>query len=310
MQCLILGGGGFLGSHLCRQLLLEGHGVRIFERVGRNRENLEPLSAKIDWIEGDFEDESQVGAVLAGIDVVFHLISTTLPQTSNDNPLYDIRTNLLPTLALLEQAKLKSVRKIVFFSSGGTVYGIPKKIPIAEEHPLNPLCSYGIQKVAIEKYLQLYHHLFDLAYIVLRIANPFGPRQKSFGGQGVIAAFTEKALRDENIEIWGDGSVVRDYLYVSDVANAALAALSYDGPQRIFNVGSGRGRSLTEVTEVIEEIVGHSLKIIRRPARRLDVPANVLDISRIKNELGWQPQVDFRQGIERTINSLRREGSR
>jgi UDP-glucose 4-epimerase len=305
MNCLVLGGGGFLGSHLCEALVQQGYGVRILERRGFPKGNLRQIADRIDVVEGGFDDPLRVEVALRGIEVVFHLVSTTLPKSSNDDPSYDVASNVLPTLRFLEAARKGSVKKLVFFSSGGTVYGIPEWIPITEDHPTNPICSYGIHKLTVEKYLGLYSHLYGVNTSVLRISNAYGERQSPTAGQGAIAAFLFRALRRETIEIWGDGSVVRDYIHVSDVARAATSCIGYTGNKQVFNVGSGIGISLVEVLEAVERAVGHRVETRFDPSRPLDVPINVLETSRARAELSWAPTVGFTEGLDRTLGYIR-----
>jgi len=201
----------------------------------------------------------------------------------------------------LAAARAATVKKIVFFSSGGTVYGVPRCWPISERHPTDPICSYGIGKLAIEKYLKLFHHLHGLDYTVLRISNPYGARQRPTGVQGVVAAFADRMRRNAPLEIWGDGSAVRDYIHVSDVVRAALAAGQYGGPDRIFNIGSGRGLSLIEVAAAMGAAARVTPEIVFSKSGRLDVSANVLDITRARSRLCWQPMVSFDDGLRRLI---------
>lgn len=304
MKCLVLGGGGFLGSHLCETLLNKGHEVRIFEKENAIRDNVSHFFERIEWVEGDFALFDHFGSLLKGIDVVFHLISTTLPKTSNDDIVYDISSNLIPTLHLLEASRKHGVKKIIFFSSGGTVYGIPNSIPISESHTAEPICSYGIHKLAIEKYLHFYYHNYALDYAVLRISNPYGERQSPFRSQGVMAVFPYKALKREPIEIWGDGSIIRDYIYISDLMEAVIAILSYRGKYKVFNIGSGTGVSLLEVINEIHNIVGFNPEVRFMQPRNIDVPINVLNIERAVRELSWGPRESFTSGLEKTIRHI------
>src|SRR4029434_4711286 len=186
-------------------------------------------------------NEEDVTQAVAGCEVVFHMISTTIPKSSNDNPAYDVESNLVGTLRMLEAARKAGVRKVVFASSGGTVYGIPKVVPINESHPTDPICSYGISKLAVEKYLHLYHALHGLDYCILRIGNPYGEGQRPTAAQGAVGVFLYKALHGGVIEIWGDGTVTRDYIYIGDVIQAFLKAMTYSGEHRLFNIGAGEG---------------------------------------------------------------------
>jgi len=186
MKCLVLGGGGFLGSHLCDALLAKGYAVRIFDRPNLKRYRIFSADEDVEWLEGDFVNQEDVAQAVPGCDIIYHLVSTTLPKSSNDNPVYDIETNVVSSLHLLEVARKADIRKIIFVSSGGTVYGIPNETPIKETHPTNPVCSYGISKLSIEKYLKLYHSLYGVDYCILRLANPYGERQRTVDAQGAV----------------------------------------------------------------------------------------------------------------------------
>ncbi len=189
-RCLVLGGAGFLGSHIVDALVESGSAVRVFDRVPRRA----AVPTAVEWVEGDFGNRGDLSAAAEGCEVAIHLVATTLPKTSNDDPIHDLETNLLPTVRFLDVARDLGVRRIVFASSGGTVYGIPAGVPIPETHPTHPICSYGIHKLAIEQYLHLYHTLHGLEYCVLRLANPFGERQRADLSQGAVAVFLDKAI--------------------------------------------------------------------------------------------------------------------
>ena len=301
MKCLVLGGGGFIGSNLCDRLLHLGYDIRIFERRLIKKYREFHATERVEWLEGDFINSDDLMHAVEGCDVIVHLISTTLPKSSNDNPVYDVETNIIGTLNLLKYAINSKIKKIIFLSSGGTVYGIPEYTPIKESHPLNPICSYGIGKMTIEKYLYLYHVLYELDYCVIRLANPFGMRQSVMTTQGAIAVFLDKAIKNETIEIWGDGTVVRDYIYIHDAVDAMIKALDYSGDARIFNIGSGTGRSLNEIIDEIEGIIDIPVKRKYTQSRPLDVPVNILDIELAKTCLRWQPESTFRVGLEATL---------
>ena len=304
MKCLVLGGGGFLGSHLCTALLGLGHQVRIFDRpnsvLGRFAD-----CGLVEIIEGDFGNNNDIDAALDDCEIVFHLISSTIPKSSNDNPIHDVETNLVGTLQLLELSRRHPLRKIVFLSSGGTVYGIPKITPIRENHKTDPFCSYGITKLAIEKYLHLYHKLYGIDYCILRIANPFGEGQRVSSGQGAVAVFLNKALQKETIEIWGDGTTIRDYIYVSDVIDAILKAMFTKSHQKIFNIGSGKGYSLIDILNEIERLIQRQVNRTFMEPRSFDVPINVLDIGLAQKVLNWTPKISFQEGLVKTLKWMR-----
>lgn len=305
MRALVLGGGGFIGSHLVTALLEQGAQVRVLERPYRQRSPVLPAHPALQWQEGDFGNIQDIHRALDGVDVVFHLVSTTQPQSSNDDPSFDVSSNLLATLNLLEELRAKKDTKLIFISSGGTVYGRPQQTPIAETHPTEPTCSYGIVKLAIEKYLALYHLLHGLDYRVLRLANPYGPGQEANRAQGVIGTFLLRVVHDEPIEVWGDGSVVRDYLYIADTVSALLQAATYQGRERIFNIGSGSGHSVREIIAAVEQATGKTARASYTAARKFDVPVSVLDIGRARSELGWQPKVNLNEGLRLTLARIR-----
>lgn len=304
-SCLVLGGAGFIGSHLAEALLQAGHRVRIFDRPHLDRLPAFLQRGEFEVFTGDFLNPRTLSPALDGSEIVFHLVSTTLPKTSNDNPMYDVESNVMGTLRLLELCRQQGVRKVVFASSGGTVYGVPRSVPIDESHPTDPICSYGIHKLAIEKYLQLNHRIHGLDYCVVRPANLYGPRQRLDIAQGAVAVFLDRALRGKPIQVWGDGSVVRDYLYVGDAAEALLKAAAFEGEPRLFNIGSGAGTSLTQLIKEIEALLGRAVPVEYTAARSLDVPANVLDASLARRHLGWAPRTSLAEGLRRTHASMR-----
>ena len=305
MNCLVLGGAGFIGKHLCRSLVAAGHAVKACDLPPPGRADW-PVIDGVSWVAGDFANAELLAENLIDAEIVFHLVSTTIPKTSNDDPYADLQGNVAAALRLLDAViRRPRLPRVIFVSSGGTVYGIPKTIPIPEEHPTNPLCAYGVGKLAIEKYLALYGHLHRLDYHILRMANPYGPEQPLSRGQGVIPVFLSRALHDEPLEIWGDGSVVRDYFYVDDLCAALLATIDYQGPERIFNIGSGSGCSLNELVGIIRELLQRDVAVRFLPARACDVPINVLDISRARIHLGWQPAIPLKDGIGRLLARLR-----
>jgi UDP-glucose 4-epimerase len=258
-------------------------------------------------VEGDFSSEADVAGALADRDLCFHLVCTTLPKSSNADPVFDIESNLVGSVRMLENALRLGVKKVIFASSGGTVYGVPCQTPITEAHPTDPTCSYGITKLAIEKYLQLFSTLHGLNFAALRLANPYGPRQRLHSSQGAVAVFMGKVLRQEPIEIWGDGSVVRDYVHIHDVVDALLLAAetSVNG---VFNIGSGQGRSLNELLNVIERVTGMTATRSYFPPRAFDVPVSVLDIDRAARLLRWAPKVTFEEGMKTFHDWLKADG--
>jgi UDP-glucose 4-epimerase len=291
--------------HLINALLKSGHEVCCFDRPSAiSIGDYYLMNSRFNLYEGNFTCESDLINALSGCDICFHLVSTTLPKSSNTDPVFDIDSNLVGSVKLFQLAVKAGIKKIVFVSSGGTVYGIPRYIPITEAHPTDPICSYGITKLAIEKYLRLFHELHGLDSIVLRLSNPYGEGQKTFSGQGVVATFLEKAFCGETIEIYGDGSVVRDYIYIEDVVSALLLAMEYFGEMHVFNIGSGKGYSLNELLVCIEKTISMKLKCSYLPKRAFDVPVNQLCIDQALCHLGWSPRIDLEHGMKRTAEAL------
>lgn len=296
-SCVVFGGGGFIGTNLCRRLASSGYRVRAF---GRRRLFPAELDG-VEWCQGNFTDAASVEAAIESCDVVFHLVHATMPQAADLDMAADVQNNVVPTLALLDHCRRSGGKRIVFASSGGTVYGRAQQIPTPETAPTDPICAYGISKLAIEKYLALFQHLHGLDFRVLRITNPFGPFQIALKNQGVIAALIARALRDQPVEIWGDGTVVRDFVFVEDVVDALVAAATDQGSERVFNIGGGRGRSLRDIITAIERQMGKTLRLEWKPGRPLDVPVSVVAIDRAAQTLGWIPNTPFETGLERTI---------
>lgn len=296
-RCLVLGGKGFIGSHLVKTLLAAGKMVRVFDRAAAESLLAPDVREQVEMIEGDFADATCIAVALEGCDICFHLISTTLPKSSNDDTNYDVQSNLISTLQLLELARHTGLKKIIFLSSGGTVYGVPQYCPIDEAHPTDPLCSYGITKLAIEKYLALYHALHGIDYSVLRVSNPYGEGQRLMASQGAAAVFLGRVIKNEKLVIWGDGSVARDYLYIGDLMTAVLAAMHYKGNEHIFNIGSGIPTTLLELIKSIEAVTKQQASINFMHSRLLDVPINVLNIERAKRELNWEPRTSLYDGL-------------
>lgn len=305
MHCLVLGGAGFIGSHIVDALVAGGHRVRVFDRPNISSRNLKQCIDSVEIIGGDFNNINDISLALEGVDVVVHLVCTTLPGPSNENPAYDVESNVVGTINLLQKAVQKGVKKIVFASSGGTVYGIPRTLPIPEIHQTSPLCSYGITKLTIEKYLALFHRLHNLDYTILRAGNPYGERQRIDSVQGAVTVFIGKTFLNQTIAIWGDGSVARDYFYISDLVSAFIRVIESDTKSRIYNIAAGQAYSLNDILSVIREVTGKRPSVQFTPGRKLDVPVNRLDISRAREELDWQPKISLKEGIARTWEWLK-----
>ena len=300
MKVVVDGASGFIGSHLVDALLACGYKVKAISRhLPGLISSVAQADSNLTLVPASMGESLALQQAMEGADLVFHLASGSLPQSSNLDPQADVRVNLLGALNLLEAAQMAQVKRLVMVSSGGTVYGVPQQVPIPETHPTEPTCSYGITKLAIEKYVALYRQLHGLDGVVLRVANPYGERQRLDASQGVVPVFLGKALRGEPLQIWGDGTTVRDFLHVSDVVSALLAAGRYSGDVDVFNIGSGEGLSLNQLVALLETELQRPLAVDYLPARGFDVPTNVLSIERARLCMGWSPQVPVSEGLRR-----------
>jgi UDP-glucose 4-epimerase len=296
MTIMVIGGGGFIGSHVVDFLLAEGHSVVLFDR---HENRWRKQNDFVQCFTGDFSDKFLIAEALSGVSHVIHLASSAIPATSNLSPANDIIENLVSTVQLLELMRSLGIRKMVYMSSGGTVYGIPDTDPVAETHPLRPISSYGIVKVAVENYLAMERALYGLEYVVLRPSNPYGPRQGHRGVQGLIGTYLWRTIRGEPLQIWGDGSVCRDYIHVSDVARLCVRTLG-SGASGCYNAGSGVGRSVQEIADIVRSVTGVDTGIEYLPGRAFDVPRVVLDCEAAAEQFGWRPEIEISEGIQET----------
>jgi len=296
MRALVIGGCGFIGSHIVDSLSAQGARIRVLDR---QPERFRAKLSGVEYLFGSFLERMTLAEALSGVDIVFHAVSTTFPGTADLDPASDVSENLCGTLGLLELMREMGISRIVYLSSGGTVYGIPDICPVPEHHPLRPIGSYGIVKAAVEQYLRVYERRYGLSPVIVRASNPYGPRQAHSGVQGVVATFLGSVASGEPIEVWGDGSVVRDYIDVREVAGFCARAAASD-VAGAFNVGSGQGTSLLELIGIIHEVTGLEQKTVFKIARPVDVPISVLDVTRAQQHLGWTPSVKLSQGIADT----------
>ncbi len=298
IRCVVLGGGGFIGTNL--RLALTNAGADV---IGFGRKPRFAIDAG-QWVDGEFDDSTAIAAAVRGADRVFHLVGAADPGQSNLDPVLDARVHVPASLAVLEACRNADVGKLVFLSSGGTVYRPGLALPIAEDAPCDPISAYGIGKLTIEKYCALFQRLYGLDTVILRIANPFGPYQSPQRGQGFVAKLMHRAMNRQTIDLWGDGSAIRDFLFVDDVVTAMLAAADRLGVLGPINIGSGVGRSLRDVIADVEQVLGHPVGINYQVGRAADTPANVLDIRRAADLLDWRPACPWVEGLQRTRDWL------
>ncbi len=297
-NCLVFGGLGFIGDHLVQRLLHDGDEVKVFDIMPYDPKGSD-LEITPTIITGDFLDHETVSTAMADVDYIFHYITVTNPGISVQDPSKEIK-NLKGTLNILKAATENNIKKIIYPSSGGTIYGSLESLPIPEHNRLQPTTPYAITKVMIEHLLGFYFEQYGLDYSVLRISNPYGPGQKQETGQGVIASFFDQMLRSEPPIIYGDGSNVRDYIYISDVIEANILAMNTRSKTKTFNVGSGQGVSLDRLLELISEIVGKKIAAQYNDAQKHDIAKIYLDISLIHKTLDWEVKIDLKTGLEKT----------
>ncbi|TAL21347.1 MAG: NAD-dependent epimerase/dehydratase family protein [Aquabacterium sp.] len=302
-KVLVLGGAGFIGSNVVRALVARGIRPKVLTRPSRSQTNLRDVLERIELVHGDFMDDNVLRNALRGVHTVFHLITTTFPNMVTESSNYDLLSNLLPTIRLLEMSRALGVTRVVYASSGGTIYGEPQSVPIAEDHPLAPKSAYGQSKLTIENYMSFYARTTPLEVSILRLSNPYGPGQNPFGAQGVIAVAMGCLLDNRPIKLFGEGRTVRDYIYVDDAVDAMLKAT--ETPPGVLNISSGRGHSVAEILEMVERVSGRRLERQQLPERQGDVLVNVLDNRRAQDALGWVPRIDLREGLHHTWVSMR-----
>jgi UDP-glucose 4-epimerase len=304
MRVLVLGGSGFLGSHIVDEFLREKHDVTVYD-LYPERFRRSPRGIK--FVTGDFGNVGALDELISsGFDGVIHCVSTTTPKSSNESPEFDIQSNVIGTLNLLDICARRNSGKLVFLSSGGTVYGDIGKLDLVDEtHAVRPMCSYGVSKLTIEHYLEVYKHLRGLNYVALRLSNPYGERQSPLRALGALTVFLHRTLKHQSVEVWGDGSVTRDFIYVRDVARAVYLA-TVNPISGVFNVGTGTGLSLRDILSHISNIIGIEPSVTWLASRSFDVPRIVLDATKLRKATDWTSVTSIQDGVEITADWLRK----
>ena len=300
MRILVTGGAGFIGSNVADRFVELGHEVAVFDDLSSGFREFVPAKAR--FFEGDLADAAAVERCVAEFepDVVDHHAAQIDVRKSVSDPVWDARVNILGSIGLLQACTRHRVRKVVYASTGGALYGEGRQLPATEDHPVNPEAPYGASKHTVEHYLYLWKLLHGLDYTVLRYPNVYGPRQNPHGEAGVNAIFIGLMLEGRRPRIFGDGNAVRDYLYVSDVVDANVLALE-NASGEMANLGTGVGTSVNDIVRELNAILSTKLDAIHDPPRPGEVQRIYLDASRAKRVLGWTPKVTFSEGLRRTV---------
>jgi UDP-glucose 4-epimerase len=289
-------GAGFIGRNLISRLIADGSRVNVLDRNARPAD----LDRKVNWIEGDFSDPAAVRKTLQGADVAYHLISATVPGDEHVDLVKELSENIVATLHFIDVCLECGVQRIVFVSSS-SVYGLQKRMPIAEDASTNPISSHGIHKLTIEKYLLLYafNHRIDVR--IIRLSNPFGPGQDLRGRQGFVSIAIGKLLDDEPLLLRGGGSPTRDFIFIDDVGRALSLAGQVEQAPSVLNIGTGHGLTLAEAVSEIESLSGRKFELLGGDLRPVDIPVSVLDCTLARTALGFTPAISFRDGLRSTL---------
>ena len=304
-KAVVAGGAGFIGTYVVQVFLDNGWRVSVLDRhpVQVNRQRYE--SQRLEMVVADFADTDRLLRCCAGADAIVHLAHSTVPATAADHACLDITDAILPTVRFLSRLPSQHIRRLVYISSGGTIYGPSHDTPIRESHPTEPISVYGIAKLAIEQYVRLYASLKGFGSAILRPSNAYGPGQDLSRPQGAVAIFLDRICQNQPVEIFGDGSIVRDYLHVIDLASAIYLAASSE-LSGVWNIGTGRGSSISGLIELLQSAASKRAVVHYLPPRAFDVPVNVLDIAQVQKDLGWTPTVRLEAGIKNLYQAYSR----
>jgi UDP-glucose 4-epimerase len=298
-RVVVIGGGGFIGRAVTGNLVAAGREVTA---LGRRAPAAVELPPEVRYLQGDYGDLEVLRRSLEGADAVVDLAYSTVPQTSFDDPVFDIVSNLPASVQLLQEAMALGVGRVLLVSSGGTVYGVASSLPIREDHPTNPISPYGITKLTIEKYAGMFGRTRGLDVVIVRPGNAYGEGQRPFSGQGFIGTAIHSVVQGRPVSIFGPSGTIRDYVHVSDIAAGIVAALDRGAAGEIYNLGSGEGRSNVDVLSTLKPLAadsGYAVSTSFATARSFDVPANVLHSGKLGDATGWRPTVGFAEGLAR-----------
>ncbi len=299
MKILVTGGCGFIGSHIVDAYIRMGHHVAIIDDLSTG--DIRNLNPKATFYEEDIRNrEIEQIFVREKFDAINHHAAQINVRTSVDDPLFDADVNILGSLNLMNLAQKYQVKRFIFASSGGTVYGEPRKFPITEDFPIEPSSPYGISKATVEKYLKLFAQLYNMDYVILRYSNVYGPRQNSKSEAGVISIFINQILNNEQCIVFGDGNQTRDYIYVDDVVKANCACLEIVSD--VLNIGTGIETSVNDLITILSDIAKKPVAHEYGSARPGEIFRNVLDFSKAQSTLDWEPEIILDHGIKKTFD--------
>jgi len=303
----VFGAGGFIGSALLRRLASRGHPIRA---VGRkfNAEFRSYFPASIEFVEADLRDAEKAGSSLEGLDTVVYLIGSSAPSAQNKKIIADLQEELIPHLAFIQTALQRGVRRFLFASSGGAIYGTDVPEPVTEDSSLAPICSYGLIKLTIENYLQMHRRIDGLGAVILRFGNVYGPGQCFRRGQGLIPAVFHCVFQGIPLQLRAGGQAIRDYVFIEDTIDALEEALVNESATgQILNIGSGKGHTSLEVVEKLENSLGAPVPRVMVPDHPTDIKVNILNIEKAARILGWKPRTELAEGLHRTVQWWRSE---
>jgi UDP-glucose 4-epimerase len=302
LRVLVTGGAGFIGSHVSRVLLEQGHEVTVLDNLSRGRRDLVPESAA--FVHADLADEAATTAALRDHDAVIHMAGFLEVAVSVERPVEFAENNVVNSVRLLESMRRAGVSRIVF-SSSATVYGLPERLPLREDDPMGMQANpYGASKVAVETYLGVYHQLHGFDCVLMRYFNPYGPNELCDPETHAVPSVVRAALERRPIPLYWNGEQERDYIYVEDLARAHIEPLGLSG-FHVFNVGTEVGLKVIDVVEATFKVLGYRVPVEDRGERPGDVPASYASSEKLRTELGWRPKVDLEEGIRRTVEHYR-----
>ena len=302
MKILVTGGTGFIGSNVVDAYIEKGYEVVVVDDLSSGKK--ENLNKKAKFYKLDICDRSLEEVFEEGIDIVNHHAAQVDVRKSIADPAFDARINIVGSLNILENCRKYKTKKIIFASSGGVIYGECGSLPPNEDSPVSPISPYGVSKYAMERYLSTYEKIYGLKYNVLRYGNVYGPRQDPYGEAGVVAIFSGKMLNREQVNIFGDGEQVRDYVYVGDVVKANILCLE-NSDNEIFNIGTGKSTSVNQLFSEMKELVHYSKETVYKPLRAGELIRSSLDVGKAEQKLGWKAEVNLKEGLKNTIDFFR-----